>query len=507
MDARFGLLALLLAALVGCGNATVTVTETEAETETETDAGTGPETETGPEAETETATEPAPEPEETVGDCIGSPDGTPCGDSIATECDGADTCFGGECVPNFAEISTSCGDPATRACDQPDSCDGAGTCLINLSQSPACAGVRECFGKPDGSVCGDEPDECDNGPDTCQNGWCAGDPAPRYARCGDRTESACRQPDWCDGRGECISGNFRAGQWCGGDQSCQRHACDGAGTCVVPEPAPQGTPCGSQWENDCNFADTCDGAGICERNFAEEGTQCGDQTTTECSLPNTCNGGGSCLENNLAVDTACGDSYESTCDQADKCDGQGTCDDNYAPGATECGGSLLCDGIGSCGDFCEVTVGSDIVDLPVATEGWPEDENHWVNRHLYRQVFDLHDFGVESIVLSGGRFGGLLFDEGTDYYPLPEGKLYVWDGEDESLPPLEELTEIGTFSASIWPDDEIEVHEFELEEPIVVHASQRLVVATTVHCHTHFCFDLWDLPELDGIATGPVCNP
>ncbi len=143
-----------------------------------------------------------------------------------------------------------------------------------------------------------------------------------------------------------------------GDEDCEStdgefsDCCD-ADTCTFRS---AGSSCGDATENDCNHADTCDGAGLCQSNLETQGASCGE-APTECSDQDTCNGEGLCLDNDLSFGTLCGDDG-TECTNQDFCNGFGTCYDAgfVAQGAscgeapTECSDQDTCNGSG----FCQV---------------------------------------------------------------------------------------------------------------------------------------------------------
>jgi hypothetical protein len=84
---------------------------------------------------------------------------------------------------------------------------------------------------------------------------------------------------------------------------------------------PGGAACGNPQITDCDLADTCDGAGVCQVNFASAGTACGNQSDTVCTDPDTCDGAGQCQGNHALDGTPCNDGV--FCTLTDECeDGQ-----------------------------------------------------------------------------------------------------------------------------------------------------------------------------------------
>ncbi len=244
--------------------------------------------------------------------CARSPDGTPCGSSTVSACDGADTCVGGQCQHNYVAAGTACGETTSGACDAADTCNGAGLCQTNHF--------------PDGTACGEIIDTVCNPLDVCNGGACQTRFAASGTACGDPTVVACNGADTCDGSGSCLT----------------NLATDGA-------------TCGDPTDTLCNPKDTCL-AGVCEVHLAQTNDPCGDASTTECDLPDTCNATGECLVNHVDANVPCGDGTVTDCDLADTCDGAGACAVNYVNFGTPCGSQSdtecdspnTCDATGSC---------------------------------------------------------------------------------------------------------------------------------------------------------------
>ena len=243
---------------------------------------------------------------ELVVNCARLPDGSPCGDTTVSACNGADTCLGGVCVQNFVAPGTACGEASSGACDAADTCNGAGQCLSNHF--------------PDGTACGEIVDTVCNPLDVCNGGVCQTRLAVAGTACGDPTATDCDGADTCDGAG-----------------SCQTNL------------ASNGAPCGDPTDTTCNPADTCL-AGACQQIFADVDTACGDATVTECNLADKCNAVGDCLPNFVDASTPCGDATVTECDLADTCDGSGACTVNYVTAGTPCGSATSneCDAPDTC---------------------------------------------------------------------------------------------------------------------------------------------------------------
>jgi hypothetical protein len=265
--------------------------------------------------------------------------GAPCGDrSTDTECDKLDSCDAlGVCQPNYAAADAPCGDHG-KLCSYDDACDGQGHCIDNgvwtLGQCPSgskdepadgqrpagclCGGetlsvcrfaVDVCVAgtcmlgsETDGTPCGDTATntEC-NKPDACVAGTCSPSYAQSGAPCGNRaTDTACDRPDACDGNGSCDPQYASTTTACGSaaGECFIAPLCDGTGGCRPTAPAASGTMCGDPLDTECNHADTCNGAGVCQSNFAPSGTACGDQGLT-CANDDSCNAAGVCVDHGV----------------------------------------------------------------------------------------------------------------------------------------------------------------------------------------------------------------
>jgi hypothetical protein len=169
-------------------------------------------------------------------------DGTNCGDA-GTECTNQDTCLAGVCNDNgFKAPGTACGSSSDTACDNPDTCNGSGTCQAN--------------NEADGANCGDAGTECTN-QDTCLAGACHdnGFKAPGTA-CGSSSDTACDNPDTCNGSGTCLPNNEANGTACDNGTVCDGHEVCSNGTCSP------GTPLNCDDGNPCT-TDTCDPSSGC----------------------------------------------------------------------------------------------------------------------------------------------------------------------------------------------------------------------------------------------------
>jgi hypothetical protein len=184
---------------------------------------------------------------------------------------------------------------------------------------------------------------------TCQTN----DEATGFA-CGDPGDTACTNPDTCNGMGTCLANDEASGFACGSpaDTPCSNpDTCNGMGSCAVNNEA-AGFACGDPANTACSNPDICDGAGNCSPNNEAAGFACGDPADTACTNPDTCNGSGTCQSNNEAAGTPCRPA-NGDCDAAEACDGSGGCPvDGFLSSSTECRGPAGdCDVAESCTGF------------------------------------------------------------------------------------------------------------------------------------------------------------
>jgi len=266
--------------------------------------------------------------------------------------------IGGACVtcPNgdgdcVAPLSCTAG-----VCDQERGlCDfdvAAGTCLINgacknAGETNPADDCQECnpaiaargwSPKPNGSPCSDDNLFC-SGVEVCQASNCMsqGDPCTALSLICDEAGNRCV---------ECLISID-----CNDSNDCTEDTCND-GSCQNLN-LPVGATCGDPTATDCNFADTCNGQGVCLSNIQPNGTPCTDDgnscTSDTCfatnclhiPLPNStpctddgtfCNGVERCLVGQCqsAGDPCSGQSCD---EEANAC----VCDDN-----NDCNDSLSC---------------------------------------------------------------------------------------------------------------------------------------------------------------------
>jgi hypothetical protein len=114
-------------------------------------------------------------------------------------------------------------------CDNGQFCDGVETCNAGV----CVPGIQE----PDGTQCTDTPDiPGDCRIPGCYTGVCVPGQIPETpgTACGDPSDTACDNPDSCDGAGDCQSNYEPAGFDCGDGQFCNSaETCSGVGSCIA----------------------------------------------------------------------------------------------------------------------------------------------------------------------------------------------------------------------------------------------------------------------------------
>jgi len=197
-------------------------------------------------------------------------------------------------------------------------------------------------------------------------------PQPEGSACGNNADTDCDSPDACDGAGVCEV-NYKADDIPCSDEvpavcdkdlcnTCTKNLCQ-SGVCTHP-PEPAGLACGSQFDDECDNPNTCNGGGGCANNLEGAGHACGNQSDTQCDNPNVCDDFGACLEN-LEIDGF-------PCDDADICTG----DDACAAGVCEGIPAILPpNAVASGGIALSVTPKTDFIAAPVAlhvtSPAWP----------------------------------------------------------------------------------------------------------------------------------------
>ncbi|MFQ5464258.1 MAG: hypothetical protein ACE5E5_16745, partial [Phycisphaerae bacterium] len=256
--------------------------------------------------------------------------GTSCGDA-ATECSMQDTCDGaGACQPNDEAAGTSCGDAGTECVNQ-DTCDGSGGCVDNgfvsagtncgdgptdCSLQDTCDGAGACAVNHvgDGTICTDDGNECLQ--DFCTNGACIHPPFGAGQICGNPANTACTDPDTCDGAGACQDNHINEGGTCDVSPCTTGETCTG-GTCG----GGAAVDCSGVGADACNDPNTCDPLGLegnCDIDGAtiNEGGTCNDGDAATCDDvcgAGTCAGHVADTEGPLG-DPTCSDGIDNDCD-------------------------------------------------------------------------------------------------------------------------------------------------------------------------------------------------
>ncbi|MBN1514154.1 MAG: S8 family serine peptidase [Phycisphaerae bacterium] len=234
-------------------------------------------------------------------------------------CTGTETCDDGHCQPGTAPDCSDAFSCTVDSCnDVTDQCDhdlAAGTCLIDDT----------CYDSGDSNPAND-CQACI--PATSGSAWTN---KSAGSACGDAGNTACDNPDTCDGSGTCLP-NLEPG-----GTECRPAAgiCDVAEFCTGSDPdcptdafQPSGTPCPDGLF--CNGDDTCDANGVCQPGEDPcPGQACreSDDTCVDCVEDGDCDDG-------------------VFCNGAETCDGNGTCQ----PGSDPCPGQICRESDDACID-------------------------------------------------------------------------------------------------------------------------------------------------------------
>lgn len=301
-------------------------------------------------------------------------EGTACGTNGV--CDDAGQCIGCITAADCAGQDTFCQAIACNAgvCGVDNT--PLGVPLPDADQTDNDCQIEQCDGNGQPQSVADDADlPVDTGAECTEPACTAGVPSqaplPGGTACGDATDTACTNPDTCNGAGTCVPNHAGAGAACG-DQGVDCRiddTCNGSGGCVDNGTAPAGTACGDSSDTACTDPDTCNPAGTCVANHAGAGAACGDQGVA-CRVDDACNGSGGCTDNGFAaIGTACGDGADTECTDPDSCDAAGVCAPNHAAPASPCGdqgvdcfADDICDGNGACFDSGFSPAGTDCGD-------------------------------------------------------------------------------------------------------------------------------------------------
>jgi hypothetical protein len=243
----------------------------------------------------------------------------------------------------WCTVSDQC--QSTHLCrGSPRSCSGGTECVAASCNEPLAR--CETSPKPAGTSCGSSSDTaCDN-PDTCNgSGTCQ----PNYESPTTVCRAAggeCDQVEYCPGNGpNCpVDGVKPSGTQCDSAHGdCDEvDRCDGSSKACPETYKPSSTVC-RQAAGDCDQAENCPGnAPNCPTDQKKPpGSPCGNSQNTDCDNPDTCNTAGACLVNNEPSGTPCASDSDGCTD--DVCNGTGECTHPRDPNCT-------CDNDSDCND-------------------------------------------------------------------------------------------------------------------------------------------------------------
>jgi hypothetical protein len=295
------------------------------------------------------------------------------------------SCVSNACTNDPQQFCSMDGDclPLTDVCSYPSMQPNSdpSDCIITPTAQDPCRDVD----------CSSLDDACNTGTCNSATGQCEQDAKAQGTPCGNVDDTACDDPDTCDGSGACQENHESTDVICRQDAGdCDvAEQCDGEGTCPADSYEPTGTSCGDTSDSVCDNPDSCDAYGGCQDNheltevvcredsgecdvaelcdgegacpadaYEPSGTSCGDSSDSVCDNPNSCDGSGACQDNHESTDVICREDA-GECDVAELCDGEGACPaDAYEPSGTSCGDSSdsvcdnpnSCDGSGACQD-------------------------------------------------------------------------------------------------------------------------------------------------------------
>lgn len=195
-------------------------------------------------------------------------------DADTNECT-TDVCTAGECTHPNKEAGATCGGSENTDCDNPDSCNGTGICQTNPEPSSTSCGDT-------GSACVNQ-DTCDGAGECADNGFVSsGEP------CGDPTATDCNNFDTCNGSGMCQTNTAPDNTPCTTDSNeCTTDVCL-TGECTHPN-KDAGAPCGDSSDTACDNPDSCNGSGTCLFNLEPSTTVCRPAAGV-CDVAETCTG-------------------------------------------------------------------------------------------------------------------------------------------------------------------------------------------------------------------------
>ncbi len=257
--------------------------------------------------------------------------------NIAGGYDAPPYCNGAGSCTHPADDNNTCGDGICEYCS-------SGTCTQVLSNTQAtgcnatcqvCDGAGACGAVANGSLGGG----CASDGNACTDDFCDGSTGGAACKHVNDDNNTCGTCKLCSA-GSCNNvGNGQAGNGC--QQTCRQ--CNGAGACDFTGSGSGGPGCNGT-VTECSGADTCNGSGVCNTNHVQGGVGCGD------GVCNECNGFGQCIPTpDEESGPGCTDDA-TECSDADTCDGAGACEKNHKLTSVACGDLICnnCDGAGSC---------------------------------------------------------------------------------------------------------------------------------------------------------------
>lgn len=270
--------------------------------------------------------------------CLNTNNSLPCSDGNA--CTSGDSCSGGSCIPGPA-LNCDDGNVCTG-----DACNPSIGCqYVNVSgacnDNDACTTADSCAG---GLCIGGLPPDCNDGND-CTDDSCHSTLGCQHANtlsgtsCGSGSDTACDNPDICNGSGACLANtepdgtSCTDGIFCNGDETCQGGVC----TPGIPPPGCCTT------DEDCANSTLCDGIEMCSGNTCVSGT------------PLNCNDGNPCTDDSCHPTLGCQHVGNSgPCSDGDVCTTGDMCSGGACVGGapTSCNDGNLCTD-----DFCTPGVG------------------------------------------------------------------------------------------------------------------------------------------------------
>ena len=272
---------------------------------------------------------------------------------LATQNGGLD----GTCGTTTAAANVICRADAGE-CDVEEVCDGvsnlcptdtleiAGTTCGDSSDTACtdpdtCDGMGSCLSNhaPSTVECRADAGDCDIAENCDGNGACPADAFEMAGTaCGDASDTTCTDPDTCDSMGVCLGNHAPTTVECRADAGeCDiADNCDGNGACSADMFEMAGTSCGDASDTTCTDPDSCDSMGVCQANHAASTVEC-RADAGDCDIAESCDGNGACpMDAFEMAGTGCGDASDTTCTDPDTCDGMGVCEDNHAPSTVEC---------------------------------------------------------------------------------------------------------------------------------------------------------------------------